>query len=689
MQPRTNIPWTMSLIYRIPPLTRFLGLTALVYVALFFAARLAFWQLYDNPNDPLANGDLLQALYIGLKFDLRLALLIILPMLLLGWLKPLSPFDSGFGRKFWLAYLLLATLGAVLFYVTDFGHYAYLHVRVDSTVLRFLTNPLISLEMVWQSYPVIPWLIALALLLGAFVFAIRRMLRIHAQARHEPLHGWRKTAMVCATLFLVLFGIYGKISWYPLRWSDAFFSNHAFASTVAFNPVLYFYDTYKNGGMPYDEEAVKRYYPQVAGYLGVDNVDASTLTFARQVAPVNQPGKPFNVVVVILESFAAYKSGLSDNPLQPTPHFDAVAKKGLYFPNFYTPTTGTARSMFCAVTGIPDVQLGDTSSRNPTIVNQHVIIDEFAGYEKYYFLGGSASWRNIRAMLANNIQNLNIYEEGSYESPRIDVWGISDLDLFKEAHKVLQHEKKPFFAVIQTSGNHRPYTIPANNEGFELRDASQQELERYGFESVDEFNSYRFMDHSIGYFMQKVKEAGYFDNTVFAFFGDHGITGFAGVHAGKADSQLGLGSNRVPFVLYSPALIPEGRVVESVASETDVMTTLASLTGHAHTNTTLGRDLLNPRFDQDRHAFIIAHAARTQIGVVNRDFYFQMPIDAEAGSLHRLDSDEPRRDISRQYPELAEEMKRLTRGLYESARYITNNNPRLDDGGKLIAQTGK
>jgi phosphoglycerol transferase MdoB-like AlkP superfamily enzyme len=679
----------MSLINRIPRLTRFLSLIALCYVVAFSGARLAFWLLFDNPNDPLGNADLLQALYIGLKFDLRLALLMVLPVFALGWLRPLSPLDSPFGRRLWLGYFTLATLAVVMFYVTDFGHYAYLHVRADSTMLRFLSNPLISLEMVWQSYPVIAWLIALALLLSGVVLGLRRVMRRYAAAHHEPLRGWRKALMVTATVFLMLFGIYGKLSWYPLRWSDAFFSPHAFASTVAFNPVLYFYDTFSNGGMPYDEKAVRKYYPAIAAYLGVDNPDKNKLNFARQVEPAGNPDKPYNVIVVILESFAAYKSGLSGNPLKPTPYFDEVAAQGLYYKNFFTPTTGTARSVFCAVTGIPDVQMGDTSSRNPTIVNQHVIMDEFEDYEKYYFLGGSASWRNIRALLANNIPNLNIYEEGSYASPRVDVWGISDLDLFKEAHQVLQHQKKPFFAVIQTSGNHRPYTIPENNEGFELRTVSQEELDKYGFESNEEFNSYRFMDHSIGYFMQKVKEAGYFDNTVFAFFGDHGIHGNAGVHTYKADTQLGLGRNRVPFVIYAPSLIAEGRVMDTVASETDVMTTLASLTGHAHTNTTLGRDLFNPAFDRDRHAFIISHAANTQIGVVNEDYYFLMPVAGGKGSLHRLDAKEPRRNVSKEHPALTKRMRKLTRGLYEAARYITNNNPRLEGEEATIARAVK
>lgn len=671
---------------RLPRLIRLATLLALIYTLVFSAARLAFWRLFDNPNDPLMGGELLQALYLGFKFDLRLTLLMLLPLLLLGWLRPLSPFDSRLGRGLWLGYLLLATIAIVFFYVTDFGHFAYLNTRVDSSVLRFLANPLISLEMVWQSYSVVGWSLALLLLFAATAVGLRRLLQLYARAPHQPLSGWRKGVIISATFFIVLFGLYGKLSAYPLRWSDAFFSNHNFAPAVTFNPVLYFYETYKNSlQQPYDEEAVRHHYTQVADYLGVDSPDAQKLNFLRRVEPAQRPEQPYNVMVVILESFASYKSGLSGNPLKPTPHFDEVAANGLYFPNFFTPTTGTARSIFAALTGIPDVQLNETSSRNPKVVNQQVVMDQFADYQRYYFLGGSASWGNIRGMLSNNVRDLNLYEEGRYESPVIDVWGISDLDLFKEAHKVLQHEKKPFVAVIQTSGNHRPYTIPENNEGFELKSASPEMLAKHGFESEEEFNSYRFMDHSIGWFMQQVKNAGYFDNTIFAFFGDHGIAGNAGIHALKADTQLRLGQNRVPFVVYAPALFPEGKVLNTVASEIDVMTSLASLSGQPHINTTLGRDLFNPAFDNDRHAFIIAHAANTTIGVVNEELYFRLSLQNGEKQLHRIHSDDPRENLIEQYPQRASQMEALTRGIYESARYISNNNPRLENATTLAA----
>ena len=131
---------------------------------------------------------------------------------------------------------------------------------------------------------------------------------------------------------------------------------------------------------------------------------------------------------------------------------------------------------------MPDIELNKTSSRNPLVVRQHTIINAFKGYDKYYFLGGSANWGEIRGLLLHNIPGLHVFEEGSYSSPRVDVWGISDLNLFEEANKVLRKKKgKPFFAIIQTSGNHKPYTIPDDNRGFKVLAADEDEVVKYGF----------------------------------------------------------------------------------------------------------------------------------------------------------------------------------------------------------------
>ena len=150
-------------------------------------------------------------------------------------------------------------------------------------------------------------------------------------------------------------------------------------------------------------------------------------------------------------------------------------------------------------------------------------------HKKYYFLGGSTSWANIRGLLRNNIHELNIFEQENFTAPKVDVWGISDKNLFLEANKILAQEQKPFFAIIQTADNHRPYTIPEEDKaGVGVMDFPADSLRKYGFENNNELNAFRYTDYCFKTFMEAAKKEPYFGNTIFVFVGDHGIPGDAG-----------------------------------------------------------------------------------------------------------------------------------------------------------------
>ena len=123
----------------------------------------------------------------------------------------------------------------------------------------------------------------------------------------------------------------------------------------------------------YDLAKVRAAYPVVANFLGIADADPARLIFARRAAPWRRraapgdgapPRRP-NVVIVLLESFAAYKTGAFGNPLDPTPRFDALAREGTLYTRFFTPTWGTARSVWATVTGLPDVEPHLTATRNP------------------------------------------------------------------------------------------------------------------------------------------------------------------------------------------------------------------------------------------------------------------------------------------------------------------------------------
>ncbi|MDH5179386.1 MAG: LTA synthase family protein [Gammaproteobacteria bacterium] len=672
-----------------PRILRLLLLVTAVNVLFFFSLRLIFWFLFNNPDETIPAATLLKSFYIGLKFDTRLALMLVLPLFLLGWNKWFSPFSSARHRLAWLIYFGLAQFFVVIAYTSDFGYYAYMTSRLDATSLRLLQNPLISAQMVWQTYPVIWGALILALVMIGYQVVTRRILdRVSGHEVH-PIRKRHKLWVVPVSLFFFLFGIYGKFSFYPLRWSDAFFSTYEFASAVALNPVLYFMDTLKNRDSGYNIETTKQHYPRIADYLGLEKPADGSVQFRRHVkshAPVG--GKP-NVVMVFLESFAAFKVGAFGNPLNPTPNFDKLASEGIFYTHFYTPHTGTARSVFTALTGIPDIEQQKTSSRNPLIVKQKMIVNEFRGYEKLYFLGGSTSWGNIRGILSGNIPGLQMYEEGSYsdESQRVDVWGIPDLQLFREANKVLREKRdKPFFAIIQTAGNHRPYTIPTENEGFRYEKRGKAELLKFGFHSEEEYNSFRFMDHSVGKFMEMARKEGYYNNTIFAFFGDHGLGG-RGDHIPNYIKQLNLHHVHVPFVIYAPGLLKKAERHDAVAGEVDVLPTLAGLALPEYTNTTFGRDLRDPRFDGQRYAFTIKHTQIPEIGVVGDKYYFQMYADGSNQRLFRLDAPEPRINVIKSHPDAANQLHQLCIGLYETAKYVRfNNAPSAGQTNHIVKQ---
>jgi phosphoglycerol transferase MdoB-like AlkP superfamily enzyme len=509
-----------------------------------------------------------------------------------------------------------------------------------------------------------------AALFGALLW--RLAARLAAQRRAPPSRR-RALALACGCVALYAFGIYGKLSWYPLRWSDAFFSTHDFASQVALNPVLYLYDTWKNRVLEYDAERTRRHYPTMVDYLDVDAPDPERLDYARARAAEALPARP-NVVIILLESFAFYKTGVSGNPLEPTPNFDALARDGVLFRRFYTPHWGTARGVFTALTSLPDVEPQRTSSRNPLIVKQHTLMNAFEGYEKFYFIGGSASWGNIRGLLAHNVPDLQLYEEGSYSAPRIDVWGISDLHLLEEAGQVLSRvEGRPFVAIVQTAGNHEPYTLPDDLRGFVPRGLDDDLVRRWGFKSSQDFDSFRFLDHSLGVFFEQARRAGWFRNTIFALTGDHGLPRRAD-HRPPGEQELRLDSFHVPLVLYAPGRVPGGVVVDAVASLTDLLPTVTRLASLPYVTAAMGRDLFDARHDGERFAFVMFHGGLPRIGVVGPELYYSARADGSEARLQEIYGEDPARDVSAEHPEAARELRELTFAIYETAKYMRYHN---------------
>ncbi|WP_454913612.1 LTA synthase family protein [Stutzerimonas chloritidismutans] len=629
-----------------------------------------------------------ETLGIGLRFDLRLAILLMLPIALLAWLPVWNLTRSRVLR--WVARLYLAlALGAVLLvYIIDFGHYAYLGVRINATVLRFLEDAQISTDMVWQTYPVVwitlGWAAATALVWWLLLRFERVTLDRPAKRISRLSLIWGSALMVVA-VFIAILGRFDNINLenpVPLRWSDAFFSGDNQIAALGLNPVIFLYDTLKVPNQPYDREQVEAHYDVVSRYLGVDQPDAKTLNFSREqgVQPYAIDGKRPNVVFVMLESLGTTAVGAYGNPLNPTPNIDRLAKQSWFFKNFYVPVTGTAKTVWASISGVPDVSRQETATRNPLITRQHSLVNALQDYDKYYMIGGNSGWANMNALIRQSIDDIQLYEERHWNSPMVDVWGISDLDLFKESDRLLreQGEGKPFFAYIQTAGNHRPFTIPKQNDGFEALDLPLEKVQGAGSRSVAQYNAVRLLDFNIGRLMEIAKEGGWYDNTIFVMFGDHNTRIAQIPHMLPAYEKLGLESNNVPLLIHAPKLL-EPRVIEEAVGLADLLPTVLGLAGMEFRNGAMGRDIQQPAPEGERVVpLVLREGTFPLIGGVTKDFLLQMQHDGSQPTLHEIASPEPLVDVADRYPEEFQRLVALTRGLHEASRLMLYQNVRKD-----------
>lgn len=635
----------------------------LIYILLFTFFRLVTYMAFGPERETIIN--ILPSFLLGLRFDLRWVGLLLLPIILISLRLEYSPFYSLRNKRFWTWYLAIVTFIVIFFFAADYGCFSYNRTRLNASALNFAEDPVISVAMLWESYPLLWFLVAL---LGA-VLMLRWMFRqthgyVITQTDGKRIPYKRKWFIV--SLLLLGAMIYGSTDKQPLTWKTAFSLQDSFQSYLALNPMQNFFTTLKFRKPQFNDDKAKANFPILKDWM---NLPSSQFSYERTEGPgtFSITTKP-NVVLVLCESFSMYKSSMSGNPLNTTSYFGLLCNEGVFFDRCFTPHFSTARGLFATLTGIPDVQLSKFSTRNPEALNQRILINDFTDYEKLYFLGGNPEFSNFAGLL-KNIDGLKMITEGQFSSKPVNVWGISDKDLFLEANKTLAQQTKPFFAIIQTADNHRPFMIPEGEVEFEKAEVPVDTLVKYGFESVNEYNSFRYADYCFQKFIESARKEKYFDNTVFVFIGDHGVSGNATAMYPDAWTTERLTDEHVPLLFYAPKLLkPQKR--SDVVSQVDVLPSLASLTGLTYLNTTLGRNVLTKHND-NHYAFVITHDVG-RIGLLTDSFYFTKNLNFQKEELHYL-----HQGINltiKQQDSVKNKLSTVTTALYETAKWMLVNN---------------
>ena len=312
-----------------------------------------------------------------------------------------------------------------------------------------------------------------------------------------------------------------------------------------------------------------------------------------------------NVIKIHLESFHSFLINMEVNGEEVTPFINSLVNDEkedyTYFENFFHQTeqgkTADAELiMDNSLYGLPQGSAFVTKGKN-TYQALPAILGQEQGYKSSVLHGDSKSFWN-RDEIYKELGVDYFFDEAFYDMSEEQVigYGLKDKPFFKESMPIIEAMEEPFYAHFMTLTHHHPYLIDEEDATIDPTDTNDGSVDRY-------FQTARYLDESLEQFVNDLKEAGLYDDSIIMIYGDH--YGISENHTRALSEIFGeemtpykyAELQRVPFILKVPGLDGKGTVSE-YAGQVDAMPTLLHLLGiDAKDYVLFGTDLFSEEHD--------------------------------------------------------------------------------------------
>lgn len=300
-----------------------------------------------------------------------------------------------------------------------------------------------------------------------------------------------------------------------------------------------------------------------------------------------------NLIMVQMEAIQGFVINSEINGKEITPNLNKLIKDSLYFDSVYVQTAAgnTSDAEILANTSLYPVSQGATAEQygNNTYQSMGTLLKE-EGYSSFSAHGFNPEfWNRINMHKALGFDKF--YSSNELVMDDTLGWGLKDNSFFKQCAEIMSKEKRPFYSFLITLSNHHPYDAYAAISDFDVTGV-EGELMRNYLKSVNEF------DKAVGEFVQQLKDAGIYDNSIIVLYGDHeGITGndiehlnsFLGID--KDDEFQQRQYEKVPLIIHLPDEKLKG-TISKTAGQIDIMPTVLNLLG-VKPEYEFGSDILN------------------------------------------------------------------------------------------------
>ena len=532
---------------------------------------------------------------VGFFFDCVTFTYFAIPFVLVALLLTDRMFNSAIFRAcvyavgFVITYLMLFNVVAEYTFFDEFAT-RFNFIAVDYLIY---TNEVIG--NIRESYPVNAILAAL-LLVNVFAFLPVKKLLARSFNHTSTIGGRLKVGAVLLLLPLLSFA--------AVDLSLTQISPNNYADELAGNGIYCLFSAFRNNELDFnrfyvtrDEKAVLA---RLKGSLQEKNsrfVTPDGPSVSRIIQPTGAE-KHHNIVLIVEESLSAEYLTSFGNAKGITPNLDKLAKESLFFTHLYATGTRTVRGLEALTLSMPPLPGTSVVKRpkNENFVSWGSIMKD-KGYDNKFIYAGHGYFDNMNYFYATN--GFATVDRTNFSNDEItftNAWGVCDEDLFLKVIKEgdLSHAaNKPFFSVVMTTSNHRPFTYPEGKIDIPSKTGRD--------------GGVKYSDYAIGRLLAEAKKKPWFNDTIFIIVADH-CAGSA------AKLALPIKNYEIPLFIYAPALI-KPQVVDRMMSQIDVAPTVLGLLNVKYTSAFIGKDVLTSDAWSER-AFISTYQ---KIGFVHDD----------------------------------------------------------------------
>ena len=227
-----------------------------------------------------------------------------------------------------------------------------------------------------------------------------------------------------------------------------------------------------------------------------------------------------NVIIVQLESVQEFVINKTINGKEITPNINKFVNENIEFSNMFMQSySTTADSEFSTVTSLYPMENGMSYSRYYS--NKYDFIFSMFKNECYdtsYMHGNYGYfWNRGNVYKSFGVNHLELRDE--FEDTSEEIMGyLSDELLYKQAVEKMKSYNMPFFSYIVSASSHTAFTLDGlldrNKVGIDVGKYKDTFFGNY-LESVN------YADYAFGMFINELKKADLYDDSVILIYGDH------------------------------------------------------------------------------------------------------------------------------------------------------------------------